>query len=392
MHPCDAGFTCMYAKYSLSCSPCSGKTFSPYGITCVACPHGTGPTSDQTGCIPCEGNNHSSFGVCLPCAPTLVVGADHTQCHDCGARQTAIVPYEAEGDATTRICGCEHGYYNGTKLVHVCFHGGCDQDQYFQTIEKHHTSVESTGQNCELCPADISGEGCIVCADGPPTVSAGFNTSAGARGGMPHVSERNDRHAGARAGGRAGCWAGGRAADTTGHACAPPYGCIRRRACSAAPPPRALKSLEIHSKCCRRRKMELHGRPRKAGCGRGCGTTVLDLDLRSKRIQSSAPPRVWPSLAELDGTDCAADRSDDGDAHAPGRAAAGLGSRRNHDHRGRRGKELAHGAPRQPLPAACLKHPVLPGHCPPAPATSSSTRQHPSAPSQELRWPPPACR
>ena len=34
-----------------------------------------------------------------------------------------------------------------------------------------------------------------MCADGPPTVSAGFNTSAGARGGMPHVSERNDRHA-----------------------------------------------------------------------------------------------------------------------------------------------------------------------------------------------------
>ena len=39
--------------------------------------------------------------------------------------------------------------------------------------------------------------------------------------------------------------------------------------------------------------------PEKAGCGRGCGTTVLDLDLRSKRVQSSAPPRVWPNLTAL---------------------------------------------------------------------------------------------
>ena len=90
-----------------SCLPCTGMTYSSDGITCQACPAGTGPTPDQTSCVPCGGNNHSIFGVCLPCPPAQVVVDGNTRCEVCPMLQTAI-PGALESDV--RECGCDQGF------------------------------------------------------------------------------------------------------------------------------------------------------------------------------------------------------------------------------------------------------------------------------------------
>jgi hypothetical protein len=79
-HPCGAGHSCSYAKYSLHCTPCPRQQFSAKGLTCASCPAGQGPMLNQSGCVQCGGNAFSAFGVCTKCPLGMVSTADGVGC------------------------------------------------------------------------------------------------------------------------------------------------------------------------------------------------------------------------------------------------------------------------------------------------------------------------
>lgn len=134
-------------------------------------PQGKGPNADQSDCQPCNGDNHSSFGVCIPCPLGLIVDDDKGGCSPCGVHRTAV----STGKNSQSSCGCQDEYFNSTKKNIVCFHGSYDPDYYSRLIQSQEDSAASTGQSCTTCPADITGDECVICRDGAdPVVSAGF--------------------------------------------------------------------------------------------------------------------------------------------------------------------------------------------------------------------------
>jgi hypothetical protein len=90
-HPCDAGESCSYLNYSLSCSPCSQYTASENGLECRPCGPGTGPRVDRKGCEPCVAGQVSAYGVCETCPPGTSPQADERglfiDCIDLGQAQ-----------------------------------------------------------------------------------------------------------------------------------------------------------------------------------------------------------------------------------------------------------------------------------------------------------------
>lgn len=171
-NPCSPGNKCIYSNYSLSCQRCSAVTYSADGVTCVACPESTGPNADLTACAACEGSNYSSFGVCLLCDSTLVATEDKRACRDCGIHQTALAVL-----SDRRTCACEAGFTNGSQRMAVCFFGGYEEDRYMYSVEKNRASLQQTGQECEACPVDISGDTCLECTgQSGSRISPGFMT------------------------------------------------------------------------------------------------------------------------------------------------------------------------------------------------------------------------
>eukprot|EP01051_Picozoa_sp_SAG22_P022716 SAG22_NODE_5553_length_994_cov_1.067039_1_plen_130_part_10 len=73
-----------------------------------------------------------------------------------------------------RTCGCEDTFVNASERVHVCFFGDYEDDRYQAAISTNVASVAATSQECETCPIDVSGDGCLECADGVSSVSPGF--------------------------------------------------------------------------------------------------------------------------------------------------------------------------------------------------------------------------
>ena len=136
-------------------------TYSSDGVTCGACPAGTGPTDDSTGCLPCQGNNFSSFGVCLPCADTLIAAKNHKQCDMCPDYQTGIALIGTDGTVGRATCMCEDGYYNATERLHTCYHGAYDAAAYCSSLKAHESLLleaslaQKKHQPCMRCPTDI---------------------------------------------------------------------------------------------------------------------------------------------------------------------------------------------------------------------------------------------
>ena len=151
------------------CQPCPGLTYSSDGITCQACPAGTGPTPDQTACVPCGGNNHSTFGVCLPCPYTQVVVDENTRCSVCPFRQTAIA---GASESDKRQCGCDTGFYNESAQLIVCFDKGYDEIRHEDALRPRDAAF---WQFCQACTTDRLGNACMECEKGaPPHVRAGY--------------------------------------------------------------------------------------------------------------------------------------------------------------------------------------------------------------------------
>ena len=181
--PCPDGFFCTYNSYTLTCTPCPGATVSYDGLQCEPCPMGTGPMANRSGCVGCQGSNHSTFGVCLPCSETMVVDDDAKGCHECGMHRTAVALNAAPG--APRVCGCEDRYINSSQTLHICYADGFDRDQRDRAIAQSERSASSTGQECEMCPTDITGADCLICEGGTAGLAAGFTIPT-----LPHSGDR----------------------------------------------------------------------------------------------------------------------------------------------------------------------------------------------------------
>eukprot|EP01052_Picozoa_sp_SAG31_P000855 SAG31_NODE_26_length_32985_cov_39.054096_20_plen_1883_part_00 len=81
-HPCNPGYACEYAEYSLSCTACPSPTVGTDGVICMPCPAGHGPNANGTRCERCAGNNASSTGTCHPCPAGTVASEDRYVCND----------------------------------------------------------------------------------------------------------------------------------------------------------------------------------------------------------------------------------------------------------------------------------------------------------------------
>jgi predicted outer membrane repeat protein len=116
-HPCDAGHSCSYSQYSLSCTPCPLQQYSTNGLQCASCPGGKGPMQNQSGCVQCGGNTFSAFGVCENCPGDSIASQSHTGCSKCPANQLAFVAQtdrtEVDGRRRLRV-GSEGGTGTGT--------------------------------------------------------------------------------------------------------------------------------------------------------------------------------------------------------------------------------------------------------------------------------------
>eukprot|EP01051_Picozoa_sp_SAG22_P005060 SAG22_NODE_290_length_12941_cov_3.715465_1_plen_2481_part_10 len=186
-HPCDAGHSCAYIEYALSCTPCPEELYSTDGITCIQCPQGSGPAPGGRSCTGCSGNNHSSFGVCLECPTGLIVSDDRTSCEDCGTRLTAVT----KPGSTRRTCGCADGLYNASAKVHVCFANGFDRDQRDTVMAKAQALI-GTGQSCEESPVDVTGASCLTSQGGDSLVSPGFMIPRMPGAGRRRLAEQPD--------------------------------------------------------------------------------------------------------------------------------------------------------------------------------------------------------
>eukprot|EP01047_Picozoa_sp_COSAG01_P016087 COSAG01_NODE_816_length_13389_cov_7.068849_6_plen_1558_part_00 len=181
-HPCQPGYQCSYANYSLTCTPCNNtaapQAVSKAGLTCQPCPAGMGPNVNRTQCEPCAGNTFSTIGVCQACPNEQRATADHTSCETCGADQTAV----AVTGLAVHSCVCAESFYNASTLQ-VCFWDGFEEDALSSAIAAR--KQRAAANICDACPKDATSTTCLVCAPGGFNVAAGFtappiaNTNSG---------------------------------------------------------------------------------------------------------------------------------------------------------------------------------------------------------------------
>ena len=158
LNPCAAGQQCSYSDFSVSCQECGAVipfSHSENGLVCTMCKPGLGPTEDAAGCH-----------------PGLVANAGRSQCSDCGVHRTAVS--SKRGIETAKTCGCDDKYYNASQQIRVCFHGSYDASEYHYAAAQHRAAVDSTGQECDVCPMDVTGESCLTWVGGQTLVSPGF--------------------------------------------------------------------------------------------------------------------------------------------------------------------------------------------------------------------------
>ena len=160
-HPCAAGDSCKYERYSLECTACPELQMSTDGLSCSHCPAGQQTNLNQTGCVGCAGNTFSTSGQCLPCIGTPI--DEHRQCQACPLNQVAN-PWE-DG------CRCENGYYNASAGPLLCF----SRDEPFDGALTQAPLPTDPNLFCQECPSD-----CVDCTytgyAGKPILNQGFAT------------------------------------------------------------------------------------------------------------------------------------------------------------------------------------------------------------------------
>lgn len=158
-HPCDPGYSCSYAQYSLQCTSCPEGQMSTDGMQCSACPAGEQTNSPQSGCVPCSGNTFSTSGRCLPCFGTAIDG--NKQCQACPLNQVADPPEDG--------CRCETSYYNASAGPLLCF----GRDELFDGRLTQAPKPTDPNLFCQECPSD-----CVDCTytgyAGKPILNQGY--------------------------------------------------------------------------------------------------------------------------------------------------------------------------------------------------------------------------
>jgi predicted outer membrane repeat protein len=158
-HPCDAGQSCSYAKYSLHCTPCPLQQYSARGLQCASCLAGQGPMQNQSGCAQCAGNTFSAFGVCEVCFGRP--NEDHTACLECPPHQVADPPELG--------CRCNNGYYNTTFRSFACMPSTVSD---FDTLPQQPQLKSNESDVCVECSALHP---CTKsCESGLPVLKPGF--------------------------------------------------------------------------------------------------------------------------------------------------------------------------------------------------------------------------
>jgi hypothetical protein len=132
---------------------------------CSSCLAGKQPTADETGCAPCSGNTYSIFGVCQPCRGTAVEDNGlFTQCQPCSVGKR----YSERNVG----CVCMPGWYLYSKNASTdkTLGGGLEVPIVCHESEYETSILPSPG--CTQCGA------CAECSTGSefgaPNVSAGY--------------------------------------------------------------------------------------------------------------------------------------------------------------------------------------------------------------------------
>jgi predicted outer membrane repeat protein len=86
-NPCDAGHSCIYEKYSITCSPCVYPSVSVDGMMCDTCPSGMEPNRNLTNCTACDDGTYWTFGICNDCPDDSIASSDHSTCQKCPMNQ-----------------------------------------------------------------------------------------------------------------------------------------------------------------------------------------------------------------------------------------------------------------------------------------------------------------
>ena len=171
-HPCAPGESCIFERFSITCTACPENQQSSDGLTCSLCAPGEGATEAQDGCEPCGPNMASPFGICSECPGIQVVSPDRDSCLDCPVAQAAV-----DGAAgSDRQCDCASGYLNATASYMVCFDVRGYDESYDERSFADYTEGLSVTGNCQQCATDNDGQACVDCSavGGAGFLAAGF--------------------------------------------------------------------------------------------------------------------------------------------------------------------------------------------------------------------------
>ena len=164
---------------------------APTDLLSLGCAPGSEPTEQRLVCTKCKiGRSKATRAdeVCAPCAPgRYSSGEGAKECTACDVHR-----YQPQGgkadcqncparfntsEGSDRCDFCAADFYNATARQHVCFGNGYNPEAEQEHVERYWRDVNLLGQ-CDACPVDETGEGCMVCAagsmGGTPDVAAGF--------------------------------------------------------------------------------------------------------------------------------------------------------------------------------------------------------------------------
>ena len=181
-NPCGTGSRCIFSDHSTLCEPCSPNEISVDGISCLACPPGTGPTADQSACQTClVENTFSTIGFCLDCSPGTVGTSTRTACTTCpmGTHRPAslsvcqpCVPGTVPDDDATACVAClETGTVSSDGITCEACQSGARPNANRTACDPCPEGLAGVGGTCEICPAGTSSADNRVSCQSCPTGS-----------------------------------------------------------------------------------------------------------------------------------------------------------------------------------------------------------------------------
>lgn len=175
--PCEAGRYCDQLACR-SCDLCGGNTYSEDGLRCIACPPGSEPLAERSGCRSCADISQlhvSTTGeTCTECQD-ISYTTDSISCVACPVGQRPSVT----GDG----CVCSDGYYDSAAGFITCY----GPSESFSVRD-----LNEARPQCSECPP----ESCVECVDGvrilPGFAVSNDHTNVGHLQGPRHVFQCAD--------------------------------------------------------------------------------------------------------------------------------------------------------------------------------------------------------